>query len=604
MDVPRVAAASTTSRSSESVGNVTVVMTAPSSPNTTATAPTDGLIAEPAAGTAGNAVEQRPSSSTTDRPLDATASVATGLARTVQAPESSSAPELPPQAPPAALLSDDTASRVSTALADVSPSATLTTPSSQVNPIVVASVTDTPTSSAESAKTTEAASPELAVDPVATLLLSTLESPQTRGDTPAADATGTTSPDVGSTAVPDPDDNAVRSTVAVVGGVIGGVVAISVLAFFVWWVRRRAKRKRRSTLVTPLNVVPPVGRDEKRGGGYEISRGSIGPTPMAVKVKASLGYNLKRIRDYFKNRTAPSVNLDRGTSQFIDPSTTQSRTRSRVTAAGRTAESRLKDDDGWASLSKTFNRRENDIRGESEGVPQTNKASRSQPDFLTLFSMDTGGQLDREIWQRQASIGHENPFSDANATAHASTKPAPISTADPFTDSNVIRGPAPAVPRTGASAGDPRRSHSSSSSSSSSSAYNYSASRDSTGSLRSVTTAATATQRNKFLSDPFDLERAEFLGGEGSGGSAADAAGFVDKLTTRPQSPQPQPDPLLPARARTPAESFTSRYSACSKYSSGVSGPSSAAIEGAMSWAGPGPDVGPGSAGEAVGDLC
>ncbi|KAL2170424.1 hypothetical protein VTG60DRAFT_4910 [Thermothelomyces hinnuleus] len=612
--VPRVAAAITSSRSSASASSVTAVTTAVSSSSTTATTPTDGLAAAPAAGTDGDAAEQS-SPSKTDPSLIAATSIATSSGRRVQSPESSSASELPPQPPPAALPSDDTASRLSTAPADVSPPPAPASQSSQVNTSVVASITDTPTSSPESATTTEAASPELAVGPVATPLLSTIESPQTQSDTPAADATGTTSTDVASTAIPNSNNNAVQSTVAVAGGVIGGVVAISILAFFIWWARRRMKRRRRSTLLTPLDVVPPSDRDEKRGGGYEISRGSIGPTPVAVKFKASLGYNFRRIRDHFRNRTAPSLNLDRGPSQFIDPTTTHSRARSGIIGAGRAAKGRLKD--WWASLSTTLTRRGDDTREKSEGAPPRRKASSSQPDFLTLLSMDTG-ELDRETRRRQANIahrrnsaapadnfsggmslniGHENPFSDANAIAHTSANPAPLNTADPFSDSNAIRGPPSAMPPTGASVADTHRSRSNSS------AYNYRASRDSAGSLRSVATAATANQRNKFRSDPFDLERPEFLGGvsSSSSSSTADAVGF-NTLTgsqsqqQQQQQQQQQPNPLPPARARTRTESFTSRYSMYSKYSSGVSELSSAAAEGTIGWGDPGPDVGPGSA--------
>ncbi|KAL2185974.1 hypothetical protein L209DRAFT_772551 [Thermothelomyces heterothallicus CBS 203.75] len=523
--------------------------------------------------------------------LVATTSIATSSARRVQSPESPSASEPPPQPPPAALPSDDTASRLSTAPADVSPSPAPASQSRQVNTSVVTSITDTPTSSPESATTTEAASPELAVGPVATPLLSTIESPQTQSDTRAADATGTTSTDVGSTAIPNSNNNAVQSTVAVAGGVIGGVVAISILAFFIWWARRRMKRRRRSTLLTPLDVVQPSDRDEKHGGGYEISRGSIGPTPVAVKVKASLGYNFRRIRDHFRNRTAPSVNLDKGPSQFICPTTTHSRARSGIIGAGRAAKGRLKD--WWASLRTTLTRRGDDTREKSEGAPPRRKASSSQPDFLTLLSMDTG-DLDREARRRQASIahrrssaapadnfsggmslniGHENPFSDANAIAHTSAKPAPLNTADPFSDSNAIRGPPSAMAPTGASVADIRHSRSNSS------VYNYRASRDSAGSLRSVATAATANQRNKFRSDPFDLERPEFLGGVSSSSSTADAVGFNTLRGSQSQQQQQQqqhqqqqqPNPLPPTRARTRTESFTSRYSTYSKYSSGVS---------------------------------
>ncbi|KAL2194555.1 hypothetical protein P885DRAFT_71313 [Corynascus similis CBS 632.67] len=635
--VPKVAADSpstssstgTSTSTSTSTSSITEVAdTTTTSPSTTTTVATNGLAEAPVAGIGDGAVGQS-SSSTTSPSLLSTTSIAPSSVRVAQDQGGASASERPPTPRPAPVSPSDAASQSSTSSADVPPQPAPVAESSQADASITAPATDTPGSPPDSPTTTEAPSPELAVGPVATPLFSTIESPQTQSNSPDADATGTTSTST-STPIPNVNNNAVQSTVAVAGGVIGGVVAISVLAFFIWWWRRRLQRRRRSTLLTPLDIAPSRDRNEKGGGGYEISRGSIGPTPVAVKVKATLGYNYKKIRGHIRNRTAPSVNLDRGTSQFIDSSMTHSRANSGVIGVKPKTTGRVKE--WWAGLGKRLGRRrDDDVEEKLQSAPPRRMASRSQPDFLTLLSMDTG-ELDREAQRRRASIarrqgsvssadnllgglglsfGQDNPFSDDNAIARTSAKPPPLNTANPFSDRNAIRDPPAAMPRPSTFVADIRRSRSNST------AYTN---RDSVGSLRSITTATTSNQRNKFRSDPFDLERPELLGGVSnttnsdasnnlplpstttSNGTTTPAVGQGASVAQSQQSsqrlPPPNSNPLPPpaVRARTRTESFTSRYSKYSKYSSGVSAVSSDAGESAVGWGDPGPDVGPGSA--------
>lgn len=417
------------------------------------------------------------------------------------------------------------------------------------------------------------------------------------------------------------NNNAVQSTVAVAGGVIGGVVAISLFAFFIWWWRRRRLRKRRSTLLTPLDLVSSFDRDEK--GGYVITRGSIGPTPVTEKVRAALGSNFKKIRGHIRNRTAPSVNLDRGTSQFIDPASTRSRANSGIIGVEPTAKDRFRG--WWTGLGMKSTRRGNSIQERSPGAAQEKKAGLgAQPDFLTLLNMDDR-ELDREAQRRRASIsrlngsasstdnflggldlsfGSDNPFSDANAIAHTSAKPAPLavnqnSAANPFSDTNAIRDPSPPMPKPTTYVANIRRSRSNSTVAGRqpSTVYNYN-NRESIGSLRSMATATTANQRNKFRSDPFDLERPELLGGAATTTTKTttnlpriNSISTTNSSTAATAGSTQTPDPRPPGRARTRADSFTSRYSKYSKYSSGVSDGDAAASMG--DWSDPGPDVGP-----------
>lgn len=521
-----------------------------------------------------------------------------------------------------------------TAFAGVSSSQTSVTESSAADSSVTAPTANVEPNPSETTLLEVPASPGFPDGPAATPLLTTIESPQTPTDTAVAEATQTTASDSPVAAAPNLNSNAVQSTVAVAGGVIGGVVAVSILAFFIWWWRRRLLRKRRSTLLTPLDIVPSFDRDEK--GGYVITRGSIGPTPMTEKVKAALGQNFRKIRGHIRNKTAPSVNLDRGPSQFIDPASAPSRMNSVSRGGEATAKDSLK---GWWSRvmgGMSFNWRARNNKAEADsgmnarGLQEKKTGVGSQPDFLTLLNMDNR-ELDREAQRRRASLSRingsgsstdrflggldlnfssasDNPFSDANAIAHTSAKPAPLAvgnnntSTNPFSDANAI--PGPSLPSSSATtAGIPkpatyistiRRSRGQSVGGAStvrqpSTAY-YT--RDSVGSVATVTTT---NQRNKFRSDPFDLERPELLLSGGPAGmrkssvtsSTAGTAGSITEV-----NPNPEPRRPMGAMTRaTRAESFTS------KYSSGIS------VASLGDWSDPGPDVGPGaSGGSGVGD--
>ncbi|KAK1830553.1 hypothetical protein QBC39DRAFT_260685 [Podospora conica] len=404
----------------------------------------------------------------------------------------------------------------------------------------------------------------------------------------APEATGT-SPTSNSAVsmLPSSSGSSVQSTVAVAGGVIGGVVALSIAAFLIWWWRRRVIKKRRSTLLTPLDAA--TYRDDKGGGPYEINRGSIGPTPMGEKLRAAVGYNVKRIRGRLLSRSGPSVNMDRGTSQFIEVNN-HSRATSSATAAGDgvTAKDRLTD---WWSRTRYNWKRENRLSRDTLSIGGGNLNSSSirsekppplsssaQPDFLTLLNMDSD---DRDAARRRASLSRQNgsgnqflgkldlsfgggngsddnPFSDA----HASAKPAPLvvsATNNPFSDANAIRDANKATPATYVA--DMRRSRGQSVSQQQQQGY---ASQQQQGTTRGSVDSSFADRRNKFRSDPFDLEpRRSFVsstaGTMGSGGSG-------------------ESEVRRPPGAHRRGESFTS------KYSSGIS---------MGDWSDPGPDVGP-----------
>ncbi|KAJ8109172.1 hypothetical protein ONZ43_g6206 [Nemania bipapillata] len=252
-----------------------------------------------------------------------------------------------------------------------------------------------------------------------------------------------------------------QTTVAVAGGVIGGLALLSVIAFLFWFWRKRLMKKRRSTLLTPLSTGAAYRGGEK--GPYVISRNSLGPTTIPEKVRAMVGYNYHRLRGRVNSLVTrspkPSVDLNRGNSQFGLPDTPAIRSASRAVADNTEAmTTKAKFVDWWGRLTEDGNlnwklrndpkngRPNNDTYTSRPGLAQTRKRS-SQPDFLTLLSMDekqqqqgantntTGGSSSSSNPRRSQSLGNdhflgglglnfdtENPFADSNVMSHNSAK--------------------------------------------------------------------------------------------------------------------------------------------------------------------------------------
>ncbi|KAJ9134771.1 hypothetical protein NKR23_g9952 [Pleurostoma richardsiae] len=450
----------------------------------------------------------------------------------------------------------------------------------------------------------------------------------TTGNGAAVAATDSATTGTVNTAPSSSSKSSTESTIAVAGGVIGGVAAISLIAFLIWFWRRRVLKKRRSTLLTPLSV-DPAYRNEK-GEGYVINRGSIGPTPRTEKIKAAVGANLRKLRGRMSQlvtrsgASTPTVNMNRGNSQFMEVSTHSRQNSTLLPSSGAepTIKDRLlgwwtrkadnmnlgwrKDDDRTAQFARGLNEKRNQ-------APLSNK-----PDFLTLLNMDDR-DLDREAQRRRgsrrgsrtngsrSSVDHflgglslnfgDDPFSDANATPHQSAKPAPlvVSQSDnPFNDSNAIPGQ-PAVPKPTTYVADIRRSRGrsvgagggggsrppSSNPGFGGAKQSIYAGRESLNSVDSF-----ATRRNKFRSDPFDLEplprpsapRVPSSNVSTAGGSVAGLSEIESVLGGRGVSG------AVAGMVRKPVPAHARRESFSSKYSSGVS---------MGDWSDPGPDVGP-----------
>ncbi|ERT02641.1 hypothetical protein HMPREF1624_00942 [Sporothrix schenckii ATCC 58251] len=437
-----------------------------------------------------------------------------------------------------------------------------------------------------------------------------------------------------------------EATIAIAGGVIGGVAFLCLVAFLVWFWRRRMRKRRRSTLLTPLSTDPATfgGRGGGDGtmrngekGEYVINRGSIGPTPKTERIKATLDYNIRRIKGRFGDMVASrasngSVNMDRGNSQFMaannvsgsrDSNTTNNteNTDAANGGYGAAAKDRVA---GWFSriagagaglTSKLRGGSNVDAGGQNEKRAmdaQPNKKD-GQPDFLTLLGMDErelerAAQNKKNSKKKRASmdrgrtgsngnndylgrlnIDFDDPFSDSNAIAHQSAKPAPLAvsqTNNPFSDANAIRsnGGEYSNPKPNTYVADIRRSRGQNDR-----LTDFRLESMYRDSVQTVNTVDTSAKRNRFRSDPFDLERPELLqlgrstprtvtSSNMSVAGSSNAPRMSDASGSRLSGGVGTGEIRRPRTAHQRGDSFTS------KYSSGVS---------MGEWSDPGPDVGP-----------
>ncbi|KAK7976434.1 hypothetical protein PG990_008275 [Apiospora arundinis] len=381
-----------------------------------------------------------------------------------------------------------------------------------------------------------------------------------------------------------------HTTQAVVGGVVGGVAFVAIVVFIFWFVRRRLNRKRRSTLLTPLGG-PENGFGNLEKRPYVFSRDSIGPTPLSEKFRATFGQNLKNLRGRVKSlvgrKSAPSVNLDRGNSQFLDGSVS-------ISDSGRSGrdgsparkggflgffKSNRDSGSGWR-FGRNRGKQDGgeDLFANTRGMKDTQRGRSSQPDFLTLLNMDDKQLAEQANIKRKTLAGKNrrsssagsaehflgglglsfggatNPFLDSNAMPHDSAKPAPLAPGekDPFADTNAIQPPTQSkqIGPPSTYTDNVRRSRGQSVTASrppSTQQRTGTMYRDSGDSVESF-----QTRRNKFRSDPFDLDRPELLSSSGS----------ISSSVYQQSGPPPTArTPATPGKAHTRTSSYSSRYS-------------------------------------------
>ncbi|KAI1478523.1 hypothetical protein F4774DRAFT_154073 [Daldinia eschscholtzii] len=365
-------------------------------------------------------------------------------------------------------------------------------------------------------------------------------------------------------------------TIAIAAGVVGGVIAISLIAFIIWFWRKRRMHGRRSTMLTSMSPIAAFRGNEK--DPYLISRTSLGPTPLPQRLWAAVGARYRKLRGRVgdivtrSGSPSPSVNLDRGNSQFGLPEPAHSRNGSSTgptTNEGRPV-------DWWGRLAEDENsnwqiRREPENDGPAFGFRSERESENMQgrANGNLRRSISVGGEQ-HFLGGIGLDMDSADPFSDVNAIGNNSARVSPLvvpTTNNPFSDSNAIRAPSGVV-NGGVATYVHNARHSRGHS------VNVSISRQTSNASYRTSVGTVGTRRNRFRSDPFDLDRPDLLR---SANSSMDAtAGWASRASRSSNNTDRMPN--IPQQAHTRNESFTS------KYSSGVSN---------MGWGDPGPDVGP-----------
>lgn len=424
--------------------------------------------------------------------------------------------------------------------------------------------------------------------------------------------------------------NTKPTTAPVIGGVVGAVGLIAILSLLFWGIRRRRKVGRNS-LLTPLNT----GHQSEY---YEDST-AIGPSGSSKKWRAELGHQTDKVRTVvagigaglaglgasLKAKVAgdrsdtPSVNLNRGNSQFLDgPIPQHSRNNSVLSnnAGNVSVKDRLTE--WWERLGESVSFKLRVRRGPKEpadpfavarGMTEKQANMANAPDYSQLLGMgDRDLQLQAE--RRRASISGtgsvpqigslgldfsmEDPFADPVKGSNPFADPKPSS--NPFADP---ARPERSVPKGNTYIPDIRRSRGQSVDTASrgnkatsmygppSSAVNsrypstIAPSRDSYRDTVYSSFSANV-RKGKGRSDPFDLERPELWRPRES---ANDAAFYPKPLNaTNPPGAARAGNAYNPIQQSARVKS-SATYA--SKYSSGVSS--------LGDWGDPGPDLGPGS---------
>ena len=210
---------------------------------------------------------------------------------------------------------------------------------------------------------------------------------------------------------------------------MGGLAIVGLFGFLLWVLRRR---KRRDSLLTPLTT----GTKERF---YSIDRESVGPTKRSVKWKGALGYQTRKIQDKamaaiaglagigasLKSKVVgdrsdtPSVNLNRGNSQFLDgPVPQHSRNNSSVLATD-SGNPTVKDrfNEWWESFTESMNfnwrLRQKDRQSIDEFASARSMTERQAninrpPDFSQLLGMDDR-ELQLQAEGRRASLSQSLP---------------------------------------------------------------------------------------------------------------------------------------------------------------------------------------------------
>jgi hypothetical protein len=439
------------------------------------------------------------------------------------------------------------------------------------------------------------------------------------------------------------------SPTPIVGGVMGGLALVGLVGFLLWLFRRR-RRYRRDSLLTPL--------DGERGSFNAPDRGYMSDEKFSSRFGARVGYQTDKIKDISASITAgiagfgaslkskvvrhnsdtPTVNLNRGNSQFLDGPIPQ-HSRNNSVLSDRSLDHTVKDrfNDWWERLTESvgFSRILRRNRPTTGALSEKQARSSDAPGFSQLIRInerdlqlqvgsrqdiasgdDGPGSLAPNLESFGLSFESNNPFADPIlpvASTHQKRN-----NGNPFMD--PIPKPQPPSQVKNTYIVDVRRSRGQPTNAA---MANQTTTRSSSASRRQSRYPSTIAlnrdsyrdtvfssmsangRKGKGRSDPFDLERPELWmsvnanipantntsqnHGTASGRHSVRGTSTVFPDPLRMSSVQGNVVGQMGNHTRQPstAHSRTISSELGSIYSSGVSS--------LVGWAGPGPDLGPGS---------
>lgn len=418
---------------------------------------------------------------------------------------------------------------------------------------------------------------------------------------------------------------------------MGSMGLIALVAFLFWFFKKR--RRARESLLTPLTT----GR---RSSFYDADNQSVGPTGRGNKWRTELGYRTDRVRNVGSDIRAgivavgaslkskvvrdrsdtPSVNLNRGNSQFMDGPIPQHSRNNSVLSNSAHATIREKATDWWERLREnmSFNWRKKsepaDPFAAARGMTEKQASVNGQPDFSQLLGMDDR-ELQIQAERRRASLSGNNgsvpqlgslglnfnssddPFADPkpNTTTPGWKPPKASTNTNPFADpaprsnpfANPVSRPDPTIPKANTYIADIRRSRGQSIDATTTANNATSIYRPPSTAVQSRYPSSLAPSRDSYRdtvfssfsanvrkgkgrSDPFDLERPELWKPRDLSTSNLYPNPLNGIKSTNNSSAYSQNQARIQSNA-----TFTS------KYSSGISS--------LGEWGDPGPDLGPGS---------
>ena len=215
-----------------------------------------------------------------------------------------------------------------------------------------------------------------------------------------------------------------------VGIAVGSVAALLLMLLLLWWWRRRAARKRGDTLPSAFSTA----RRDRRGSHANDIQGVEADTKNGLaRLAAALGFHGGRSRSPSGATDSPEVNLNRGPSQFLETATVPGREKLpgvRPVSDIRAVKDRLLD---WWSR-KPEDENYNNSLPVNRGRPVAGNVAENTSTYNARSGSRPGLGINFE------GSGSFDPFSDAQAISEkAVNSTRPTAPANPFADPSITQ---------------------------------------------------------------------------------------------------------------------------------------------------------------------